>query len=360
MSGLAELLGERWAKIVLSIIALLVAGLIGADIDDDDQTVEKEPPPAEVVHQVKDAVSDTTVVDGADADAKRDDVIPVGPEAQEVVAELAVEEQDLAGDLVGDEPVGPVAELKAPFAAEEIPGCRTAFLNTNWSYRTVPQSMVIWYVPHYTAGRDIPNSRADVTGLTAYGNNPAARVSWNINMDKDGNCDYNVPLRYKSWAFGNANSRAINMEVHGSGEAPYLRAGGYKQLARIWKYVHSAYPQIKLKIGSVNNCGPGTAGWVTHWMGGSCSGGHTDIRPLSLPEVVDKVRAALASLNCDAKCKQIKRVRKRHKATHAAYQKNDCRGRMHDVRLRDLKRERCQKIKRRGHHHHLTLKELRG
>lgn len=348
--------------------ALVAAGVIG--IHSGDPPVENAPAPVA-------AVPEATVVDNADQNAKPDDIVDLGPRAREVTETfLEGDDHDLAVDdgaeLRGDDEAGPVAELQPPFASDSIRGCRTRFLTTNWSYRTVAQSEVKWFTPHFTAGVDIPNSRADVDGLTAFGNTPSARVSWHFNLDKDGNCDYNVPLRYKAWTFSDANSRSINAEVAGRGEQPYLRPAGYRKLARIYIQVRQAYPQIRLRVGSISssNCASGAAGWVTHWMGGTCAGNHSDIRPHSLTVVVAKVRKWVRRLTC-AECRAVEqRLRdreRRHSATHAAYQRKGCRGRLHKVKPADLGSEACRELKLQGKRQHagiaktrVTLRELRA
>jgi N-acetylmuramoyl-L-alanine amidase len=352
---------SAWAKLISALaiaIATVLTSLAAVTGQFEGDTKYVEPTTDELVHQVKDAVPGAIVVDGADQDAKKDDVVPIGPDAQEVAAQIAVEENDLAGDLVGDQPTGPVAQLEPPFASEEVPGCRTRFLRTNFSGRF--GAAIKWIAPHYTAGRDIPGSRADVDGLTAYGNNPAARVSWHFNIDKDGNCDYNVPLRYKAWTISNANPPTVNFETAGQGEAPYLREGGYRQLARIWKYVHEAYPGIPLRVGSVSNCSSGANGWITHWMTGACGGSHSDIRPHELSVVVANVKRHLARLECDRKCKARRRQAKvvagrdrKHRVLHAEYRERGCRRGVHEQRLRTYTRPECRTLKRRSHAQHL-------
>lgn len=258
-------------------------------------------------------------VDNADADAKSDNELDLTPRAQEVAEDLVRKPGDLDADKPGAPPLAgsapQVAEgvIPAPHAADEIRGCRTRFLSTNFSARGVPPSAVVLFELHYTAGPDIPNSRADVDGLTAYGDRPSSRVSWHFNMDKDGNCDYNVPLRLKAWTIANLNPYTINVEVAGRGEAPYLRPAGYRKLASIIRQVRRAYPGIKLAIGEARNCRPVKGGIDTHHRGGACSGGHTDIKPRDLAAVVERIKAELgppAAVVTD--CRHVARFRARY------------------------------------------------
>lgn len=252
-------------------------------------------PKVEIRTKPKPVIPAVIAVDNADQNAKPDDPVRLDKTAREVAADYTVHKYDLHGDLTGTI-VGPVAKLEPPFAADSVPGCRTRFLTTNWSARTVPQSRVVLFWLHYSGGPDLPGTRSEVDGLTAFGNTPSARVSWHFNMDKDGNCDYNVPLRYKAWTEANANSTGISIEVAGVGSGEYLRPGGVKELRRIIAEVHKAYPAITIKLGAVSNCSPTSPGIVTHWMGGPCSGGHTDIKPQNIQDVIKVLGAGAPKL----------------------------------------------------------------
>jgi hypothetical protein len=296
-------------QLLALVAAVLAAGITIAVVVDDG------PGPSHhrsvTVH-----IGKQTLVDNADADAKANDPVALAPPARKVAQSFAADPRDLVGNLRGPDH-GPIAKLLPPFAADEIPGCRTRFLRTNWSYRTVAQSDVELFWLHFTGGPDKPGTRAEVDGLTAYGNQPSAGVSWHFNMDKDGNCDYNVPLRYKAWTEAGANSTGISIEVAGVGDAPYLRAGGVRELRRIVDAVHQRYPKIRVVLGGVSNCRPTKPGIVTHYMGGPCSGGHTDIRPLSLAAVVHQLQAAAPD--------PIAKARRSHRIVHAKIAKR-CRG----------------------------------
>jgi hypothetical protein len=302
-----------WLIAMIVVTLLGVLGNLAIDVSRDENGATHV-----VIHRVpKTLVPATIAVDGPDRDAKADDPVTLDKEARAVAGGFAANARDLKGNLTGPI-IGPVAKLEPPFAADEVPGCRTRFLRTNWSARSAPQSSVKLFWLHYTGGPDVPGTRSEVDGLTAFGNSPAARVSWTFNMDKDGNCDYNVPMRYKAWTEAGANSTGISIEVAGVGSPPYLRPGGYRQLLRIYHAVHSAYPAIALRLGGVSNCSPTRGGIVTHWMGGPCSGGHTDIRPLDLNAVIDNlVRLERAS-------GRAADLRSRNGATHRALKSHRC------------------------------------
>lgn len=277
---------DRVRAVIAAIVAVLAGvGVTVVVVDNGGDHGPTRPRGSVSIH-----IGPTTKVDNADQDAKPNDVVELSKPAQAVAKDFVADRADLRGPLRGPGG-GPVAKLLPPFAADEIPGCRTRFLRTNWSQRSVPPSGVLLFWLHYTGGPDIPGSRADVDGLTAFGNQPSAGVSWHLNVDKDGECDYNVPLRYKAWTEAGANSSGISVEVAGTGSAPYLRAGGVRQLRRILDVVHRRYPRITIRLGGVSNCRPTSPGIVTHYMGGPCSGGHTDIHPLSLTSVIAQLRA---------------------------------------------------------------------
>lgn len=309
-----KLPATTFGRILAVLAAILAAGIT---IDVVDNGPDREPGKPRTETHVR--IGATTKVDNADADSKPNDVVALSPTARDVARDFVEDPGDLAADKPGAAPLEGAAPqidpnvIPAPLGADEIEGCRTRFLDVNFSQRSYGQDAVIWFTLHFTGGRDIPNSRADVDGLTAYGNQPSSRVSWHFNLDKDGNCDYNVPLRLKSWTFGNANSRSINVEVHGSGEPPYLRPAGYRKLARIVRQVRRSYPRIRLALGSLSDCGPGSPGIVTHWMGGPCSGGHTDIRPRPVEAVVARLQQLSGPPPAVvADCRHIARWRSRY------------------------------------------------
>jgi hypothetical protein len=272
---------------------------------------------------------DVTKVDGADRDAKADDPVVLTPRAEDVRDAIAKDVREGDSDLDPDEPGAPplagskppVAEgvIPAPHAADSIDGCRTRFMldGGNFSSRGVAPARVVLFELHFTAGPDVPNSRADVDGLTAYGNRSSSRVSWHFNMDKDGNCDYNVPLRLKAWTIADLNPYTINVEVAGRGEAPYLRPAGFRKLALIIRQVRRAYPGIKLAVGEARNCRPVRGGLDTHWRNGACAGSHSDIKPHDLAAIVRRLRAILApapprAIRTD--CRHVARHRARERA----------------------------------------------
>lgn len=305
--------------------AVLAAGVtIAVTSGDEGTTLTIKIPKVPVVSVQAQAPPEVIAVDGPDKDAKPDDPVVLSDEAQDFATTVSEKPRDLEPEGLRGPDNTAVAELQPPFASDTLPGCETRTFTTNWSQRTAPIKAIAL---HYTAGADIPNSRAEVTGLTAFGNNPASAVSWAANLDKDGNCDYNVPLRYKAWTIGGLNSQTINFEVAGRGDAPYMRPEGYKEMARIYLEIKRRYG-IPLRLGAVDgNCNVTRTGFITHWMGGPCSGGHVDIKPLDLAAVLREIAKYVRVLECDAACKKAKRatqLRAKHQRTHERFRKNEC------------------------------------
>lgn len=272
------------------------------------------------------SIGETTAVDTADPDSKPDTDLQLTERAENVAQGFVNNPKDLSNagpiPLSGTGVQKNVGVVPFPQAADELFPCRTRFLKTNFSTRSVPLSKVIIFELHYTAGSDIPNSRSDVDGLTAFGNRASSRVSWHVNMDKDGNCDYNVPLRLKAWTIANLNSYTINIEVAGRGESPYLRPAGYRALAKVIEQVHAAYPGITLRMGATDgNCHPTRGGIDTHWRGGPCSGGHSDIKPQDLANVIAQIKAASGpqfppiTVKQKVRCHELRVIRSRAKRT---------------------------------------------
>lgn len=311
---------------LLAAVLVIVVGLLAGD-----STHMKTVRPPAVTQQA--APPSVIAVDNADADAQPDNPVTLTPKARDVAQTLAsgaatgtndLMPKEHAGPPLSGKVTGPVAKLLPPFASDTVPGCRTRTLTANWSYRA-PGTRVEAFSLHYTAGPDVPNSRSEVDGLTAFGDNPSSAVSWALNLDKDGNCDYNVPYRYKAWTIAGLNSVTVNAEIAGRGDAPYLRPAGYRELARIWVDFHRRYSYIPLALGATDgHCNITRPGIITHWMGGPCSGGHIDIKPLDIVAVIATLRKYVAAINCNAHCHQARRLRGIHRRTHQRFRKNDC------------------------------------
>jgi N-acetylmuramoyl-L-alanine amidase/Putative peptidoglycan binding domain len=230
----------------------------------------------------------TIRIDGPDSDTRPDDPLVLNEDAQDIREDTGDDDTflDVAEPMRGFDRAR-AGVLDGPLAAQEWPGCKTAFVRSFSSRRGVkPRAVAL----HYTAG---PNHAgwADLDGLTAYSNNVANQVSWHFGVDREGHCTYNVPVNHKAWTIAALNSETVNLEIVGTGREPdYAGAIGTPTVARIVGRVSKLYG-IPLRLGSVSNCHVTRTGIITHWMGGSCAGGHHDIKPYELVPVIAKLRA---------------------------------------------------------------------
>ena len=228
----------------------------------------------------------TFKVDGADRDRKPDDLITAGGGAPEVLdaAQATPENYDLGDNLRGDDPTSE-GTVSGPLAAPEWPGCLTRFTPVNFSSRT---ATIKAFGFHYTGGLNRAGW-ADMNGLAAYASSRAAGVSWHFLIDREGHCYYQVPLSKKAWTIGNLNSQTINVEMIGNGREPdYGGTAGARKLGQIVRRAAKIY-RFPVRLGAVTNCVVTKPGIITHWMGGSCAGGHIDIKPYDLAKVVTQM-----------------------------------------------------------------------
>ena len=289
-----------WALVAWALlgVAVIVSAVL---VDVQEQRVVSPPPVPNVVQ-----------VDGADADEKADDLLRLDPEAKEVVREAREkpEQFDLGGGLRGQDPTR-AGVLTGPLAAQEWPGCKTAFVRS-FSQRV---SSIRAIGLHYTAGAERPGW-SDLDGLTAYSNNGANQVSWHFAIDREGHCTYNVPTRYKAWTIGNLNSQTVNIEVVGTGREPDYAGPGFRTLSRVVRRIARVH-NLPVQFGATDGrCNVTRRGIITHWMGGSCSGGHHDIRPYDIEAIALKIREGA----CGARCQR----RREHERLHVRSRELRC------------------------------------
>jgi hypothetical protein len=318
---------DPWRAIALALAALLAVAVVVLLIDEKpeprmhapvEQPTILDVPPSEV------PVPEAVAVDGGDRDTKVDDVIELDDAAQEVAATAATNENldvNAEGDDLRGKDNTEVGEPPGPLASPHVPGCATRILPTNYSYRTATVKAIGL---HYTAGPNRPGL-SDMDGLTAYASSSSAGVSWHFLIDAEGHCYYSVPLDRKAWTIGNLNSETVNFELIGTGSEPTYPAGtaGARKLADVVKYLTTeVYPGIPVRVGAVSNCTITRPGIVTHWQGGACAGGHHDIRPYELEEVVAALRRLAGPVEITDRdrrdCRAIVRYRKRRKGNDKA------------------------------------------
>lgn len=267
--------GARWRAVLAALAVLVGLGITVELTSNDDGNGHKS-------HGI------TVRIDGPDADTKHDDKLVLGAKGEQVLkaAEAAPEKFDLGDNLRGPDKE-PAGVLTGPLASQEWPGCKTAFVRA-FSART---STVRAIALHYTAGANV-TGWGDVDGLTAFSNNVSNGVSWHFGIDREGHCSYNVPTRYKAWTISSLNSQTVNIEGVGRGNEPdYLDGAGFTKLSSVVRRIARIYG-IPIRLGATDgHCNVTRTGIITHWMGGSCSGGHIDIRPYSIENVVRRIAA---------------------------------------------------------------------
>jgi hypothetical protein len=103
-----------------------------------------------------------------------------------------------------------------------------------------------------------------------------------------------VPVAAKAWTIAALNSQTVNIEAVSFGNEGGLYAGGGRGAAKVARVVGriARLFGIPLRLGAVSNCVVTRTGIITHWMGGPCSGGHSDIRPWVIRRVVRRIAAA--------------------------------------------------------------------
>lgn len=301
-------------RVRIAIVALIAAilgvgtGALVLDGDDRDVTQTTTTP----------AVVPAAVAVDSTGDGEPDKALELDRPARALVerAADAPEELDLGGGLRGADPT-PVAQLDAPLASPSWPGCSTRILPTNWSNRTASVRAIGL---HYTASGNLPGL-SDMNGLTAYASSSRAGVSWHFLIDAEGHCYYSVPVGKKAWTIGNLNSQTVNIEVIGRGnENAYpASSAGARKLASVVQRIGRLF-NVPMRLGAVSNCRVTRSGIITHWMGGSCSGGHHDIKPYDIAAVVRRIAAG----GCDAKCQLDRERRARHRSAHAEIKRRNC------------------------------------
>lgn len=260
------------AAILISIASLLVS------LSEEEPL---PPPPMEVK------------VDGADRDLKQDETLVLGENSQEVLEDT--EDGTAHPDVQIDTPdelrgkdSQPKGVLPQGGGAQEFPGCETRFVGS-YSART---ASIKGLAVHYTAGGNLPG-KADMNGLTAYSDrNP---VSWHFLIDREGHCYYSVPLNGKAWTIGNLNSQTVNIDVIGRGNEPdYAGTAGFRKLTMVVREVARRY-NFPIRLAQFRNCVVTRSGIGTHWMGGGCSGGHIDVKPYSITDIIRRIGSGPAS-----------------------------------------------------------------
>lgn len=316
---------SKGVAILVILLIVLISGAVGFAIQSGEKTEVVQAPPI---------IPKTVGVDST-GDGEPDKVLELDQEAREVVENAieAPEDLDLAGDLRGRDDT-PVGVIDGPLATPNFPGCQTRFLPTNFSNRT---ASVKGIGLHYTAG---PNRAgwSDMVGLTSYASSPRAGVSWHFLIDSEGHCYYSVPLNKKAWTIGNLNSQTVNIEMIGRGNEPGLfsTTAGSRKLASVVRRI-AQIENIPVRLGAVSGCTITRSGIITHWMGGSCAGGHHDIKPYNIANVSRYIASKSGGKCTTVACER----RSRHASAHKELKARNC------AAIDKTRSERCRFLHRR-------------
>lgn len=235
----------------------------------------------------------TVPVDGLDAGKAPDRTVLV-PKAT-----VAIVAPRLESDLQAPPPGTPPAQLQAVKRAEQknvqattalptagatagFAGCRTGFVRNQSSRRGVRPAL---QVDHYTVSPNVIGW-ADVNAVVALFDRSSSQASSHFVIDAEGHCAYIVPIEAKSWTEAGGNSFSVGYEIIATGrERVYLPPAGLRKLAAVQKEVARRIG-IPMRQGAVSSCSPTRSGIVQHKDFGICGGGHVDISPFSIGNVV--------------------------------------------------------------------------
>lgn len=304
-------------KTLAAIAALLAVlaggGTLAVTLTPDDQSAA--PPAAVTVH-----------VDGLDPGKAPDRSVTVPAAAVQQAAPTiednlnappaAAPQSELddaanaADEIRAAQPALPTAGATAGFA-----GCRTSFVNNQSSRRGVrPQ----WQVLHYTVSPNRPGW-SDVDAVVALFNRSSAQASSNFVIDSEGHCAYIVPIESKAWTQAAANPFSVSYEIIATGrEQHYLEPAGVAKLKSVVREV-AKRTGIPLQRGRADGCAPGRPGLMQHADFGVCGGGHVDIKPFTVDQVIAELVAGAGPVNGRAAS-----LRARNHVTHRELRARHC------------------------------------
>jgi hypothetical protein len=197
--------------------------------------------------------------------------------------------------------------ITTPDAAPQQRGCTTALVQ-NFSTRrgVAPREQVV----HFTVSAN-RTGWSDVDAIVGLFDRPSFQASSHYVIDGEGHCKYIVRESDKAWTQAAANSFSIGYEIINTGHEPqFMGSAGLAKLAMVLSDGADRW-KIPVQRGRVVNCIPSTPGITDHASLGPCGGGHTDIRPYSVPNVIAAVRAFRASTAKPARPKLYKIIARR-------------------------------------------------
>lgn len=173
-----------------------------------------------------------------------------------------------------------------PDAAPSQRGCTTKLVQ-NFSSRRGVRPRV--FVLHYTVSANRPGI-GDVNAIVGLFDRPSFAASSNYVIDNEGNCAYIVRESDKAWTQAAANSFSISVEVINTGsESTYADGAGLRKIALVASDALKRW-EIPVQQGLVVGCVIKRPGIIDHNSLGACGGGHHDITPFSVPQVIAAVR----------------------------------------------------------------------
>jgi hypothetical protein len=177
--------------------------------------------------------------------------------------------------------------IVTPDAAPEQRGCKTELVQDYSSRRGVRPRI---FVMHYTVSPNRPGW-SDVDSIVSLFNTPAFQASSNYVIDAEGHCAYIVRESDKAWTQAALNPVSISIEQINTGhEATYAGTAGLAKDAMVVSDALKRW-EIPVQLGKVVNGVVVTPGIVDHGMLGVAGGGHHDISPYSVEQVIAAVKA---------------------------------------------------------------------
>lgn len=200
--------------------------------------------------------------------------------------------------------------IVTPDAAPSQRGCVTRLVRNYSTRRGVrPRLLVL----HYTVSPNRPGWD-DVNAIVGLFDRPAFAASSNYVIDSEGNCAYIVRESDKAWTQAAANPVSISVEQVNTGrEASYAGTAGLDKIGVVFSDAARRW-DIPVQRGAVSGCTVTRPGIVDHEQLGPCGGGHHDISPFSVDQVIAAVRAhgAPAPVPAHARqlCQELNRLRR--------------------------------------------------
>ena len=205
-----------------------------------------------------------------------------------------------------------------PAAAPQQPGCRTRLVGNFSSRNGVAPRL---FVPHYTVSSNRPGFD-DVNAITALFDRASFAASSTYVIDRDGNCNYIVREADKPWTQATFNPVSISVEIINTGsERPLFTPSGMRRFARIASDSAGRW-DIPVRRGMVAGCRVVRSGFVDHNDLGPCGGGHVDVTPFDVDDLITAVKRHRRNKTVTARrCRELTRLRAEAVARRQAHRR---------------------------------------